>query len=139
MPRVSSALDALPPAATEALTRLGEHLAIARARRKEPQRAWAKRLGVSVPTLIRMESGDPRVAMGVYATALWMIGRAQALPDLAAPQNDAGALEGELRAVMKRRAVRSPASVEARLRGAAAEKAVKNTKPVKRGKQGGDG
>jgi transcriptional regulator with XRE-family HTH domain len=122
MPRVSSALDALPPAATEALTRLGENLAIARARRKEPQRAWAKRLGVSVPTLIRMESGDPRVAMGVYATALWMIGRAQALPDLAAPAQDQGALELDVRAAVKRRTVRSAASVEARLRDGKGEK-----------------
>jgi hypothetical protein len=115
MPRVSSALNALPPAATEALTRLGEHLAIARARRKEPQRAWAKRLGVSVPTLVRMESGDPRVAMGVYATALWMIGRAQALPELAAPAHDQGALELDVRAAVKRRTVRSAASVQKRL------------------------
>jgi hypothetical protein len=115
MPRVSTALDALPPAAAQSLVRLGEHLAIARARRKEPQRAWAKRLGVSVPTLLRMEQGDPRVAMGVYATALWMIGRAQALPDLAAPAHDQGALEADVRAAIKRRAVRSPASVQARL------------------------
>jgi transcriptional regulator with XRE-family HTH domain len=118
MPRVSAAIDAIPPAAAQALMRLGEHLAIARVRRKETQRVWAARLGVSVPTLLRMEQGDPRVAMGVYATALWMIGRAQALPDLAAPEKDASALESELRAVMKRRAVRSPASVEGRLRTA---------------------
>jgi hypothetical protein len=118
MPRVSSALDALPPAATEALAQLGEHLAIARARRRQPQRAWAKRLGVSVPTLIRMEQGDPRVAMGVYATALWMIGRAQALPDLAAPAQDQGALELDVRAAVKRRAVRSAASVQKRLNAA---------------------
>jgi DNA-binding XRE family transcriptional regulator len=115
MPRVSAALDALPPAAAESLARLGENLAIARARRKEPQRAWAKRLGVSVPTLVRMESGDPRVAIGVYATALWMIGRAQALPELAAPAQDQGALELDVRAAVKRRAVRSAASVQKRL------------------------
>jgi hypothetical protein len=115
MPRVSIALDALPPAAAESLARLGENLAIARARRKEPQRAWAKRLGVSVPTLVRMESGDPRVAVGVYATALWMIGRAQALPELAAPAQDQGALELDVRAAVKRRAVRSAASVQKRL------------------------
>jgi DNA-binding XRE family transcriptional regulator len=115
MPRVSTALDALPPAAAESLKRLGENLAIARARRKEPQRAWAKRLGVSVPTLVRMESGDPRVAVGVYATALWMIGRAQALPELAAPAQDQGALELDVRAAVKRRAVRSAASVQKRL------------------------
>ena len=105
----------MPPAATEALRRLGEHLAVARARRKEPQRLWAQRLGVSVPTLIRMEQGDASVAMGTYATALWLIGRVAALPDLAAPQHDQGALELAVRGAVRRRAVRSPASVEARL------------------------
>ena len=59
----------MPPVAQEALRRLGENLAIARVRRKESQRLWAQRLGVSVPTLIRLEQGDPRVSAGIYATA----------------------------------------------------------------------
>lgn len=105
----------MPPAATAALRALGENLAIARVRRKEPQRAWAKRLGVSVPTLIRMEQGDPGVSGGIYATALWLIGRVQALPETADPQGDRAALELDVRAAVKRRAVRSAASVEARL------------------------
>ncbi len=105
----------MPPAASEALRRLGENLALARMRRKESQRLWAQRLGVSVPTLIRMEQGDAGVGMGIYATALWLIGRVAALPDMAAPQHDQGALELDVRAAVRRRAVRSPASVEARL------------------------
>lgn len=115
MPKDSPALASLPPASTQALRQLGENLAIARIRRKEPQRAWAKRLGVSVPTLIRMEQGDPGVAVGIYATALWLIGRAHALPELADPQHDRGALEMDVREALQRRAVRSAASVEARL------------------------
>ncbi len=105
----------MPPAAAEALRRLGENLAVARVRRKESQRLWAQRLGVSVPTLIRMEQGDAGVGMGIYATALWLIGRAAALPDLAAPQHDHGALELDVREALRKRAVRSAASVEARL------------------------
>ena len=115
MPRTPGALQALPPAVTAALKGLGENLAIARVRRKESQRAWAKRLGVSVPTLIRMEQGDAGVGMGIYATALWLVGRASALPELADPRHDHAALELDVRAAVKRRAVRSPASVEARL------------------------
>src|SRR6266403_2180727 len=107
MPKSPPALLTLPPAAAQALRTLGENLAIARVRRHESQRVWAKRLGVSVPTLIRMERGDPGVGGGIYATALWLIGRSGALPDLAAPGSDRGAL--------KRRAVRSAASAEARL------------------------
>ncbi len=105
----------MPPAVAEALGRLGENLAVARVRRKESQRLWAQRLGVSVPTLIRMERGDAGVGMGIYATALWLIGRVAALPEVAAPQHDQGALEMDVREAMRKRAVRSPASFEGRL------------------------
>ena len=115
MPKSSQALQVLPPAATRALRALGENLAIARVRRHESQRAWAKRLGVSVPTLIRLEKGDPGVGVGIYATALWLMGRVSALPDLAAPGDDKGALESDVREAVQRRAVRSAASAEARL------------------------
>lgn len=115
MPKSSIAATSLPPAVASALATLGENLAIARGRRLESQRHWAKRLGVSVPTLIRLERGDPGVGIGIVATALWMIGRTQALAELADPQNDRGALELDVREAAQRRAVRSAASVEARL------------------------
>lgn len=115
MPKTPQALLTIPPAAAQALRALGENLAIARTRRRESQRAWAKRLGVSVPTLIRMERGDPGVGAGIYATALWLMGTVAGLPELAAPAADRGALEGDVRQALQRRAVRSAASVEARL------------------------
>jgi hypothetical protein len=115
VPKNSRALATIPPAAAASLRKLGENLAIARVRRREPQRNWAKRLGVSVPTLIRLERGDPGVAVGILITALWMLGRANALPDLADPAHDRGALERDVREAAERRAVRSAASAEARL------------------------
>lgn len=108
-------MSLLPPAAAQALRQLGENLAIARVRRRETQRAWAKRIGVSIPTLIRLEHGDPGVGIGIVATALWMMGRAQALPEVADPAKDRGALEREVRDATKRRSVRARASVDARL------------------------
>jgi transcriptional regulator with XRE-family HTH domain len=114
MPKSPQALLVLPPAATQALRALGENLAIARVRRRESQRAWAKRLGVSVPTLIRLERGDPGVGAGIYAAALWLMGRVSALPELAAPGEDKGALEANVREAVLRRAVRSAASAVAR-------------------------
>ena len=114
MPKRSQALLAMPPSVVAALRTLGENLAIARVRRQESQRAWAKRLGVSVPTLIRMERGDSGVGAGIYATALWLMGRVSALPELAAPASDRGALEREVRTASKRRAARSAASAKAR-------------------------
>jgi hypothetical protein len=105
----------MPPAAAQALLTLGENLSIARARRHESQRVWAQRIGVSVPTLIRMERGDPGVAAGIYVTALWLIGRSGALAELAAPEHDRGALESGVRKAVGRRAVRSATSARARL------------------------
>lgn len=96
---------------------LGDNLSIARKRRKESIKTWAERIGVSEPTLSRMEQGDPGVAVGTYATALWLIGRAQAIPELAAPNLDLGALDSEVRAA-RARAVRSPISLDARLKAA---------------------
>ncbi|MET0183970.1 MAG: XRE family transcriptional regulator [Achromobacter sp.] len=111
MPKRSDVIDALPPAARAQLRELGLNLAIARKRRKETQKSWAQRIGVSEPTLVRLEKGDPSVSMGAYATALWLVGRSQALPELAAPELDRGALEQNIRAVTSQRAVRSRANV----------------------------
>lgn len=105
MPKRAHAIDTLPTVVRAQLRILGEGLAIARKRRREPQRVWAQRLGVSEPTLARMEKGDPSVSMGVYATALWLMGRSAALSEVAAPEHDLGALEDAVRAA-KTRAVR---------------------------------
>lgn len=104
----------MPPVVLTQLRRLGENLSVARKRRRESIKAWSQRIGVSEPTLMRMEKGDPSVAFGLYATALWLIGRATAIADLAAPEHDIGALEEAVRAA-KVRAVRKPASIKARL------------------------
>ena len=102
MPKVASALETLPSAAMAALRKLGADLTTARKRRKQPLRAWAARLDVSVPTLMRMEKGDPAVSMGVYATALWIINRHAALGDAAEPKEDMAALENDINAAAQR-------------------------------------
>jgi hypothetical protein len=110
MSKRSIALDSMPSVVLVHLRELGENLAIARKRRREPLKVWAQRIGVSEPTLTRMEKGDPRVSMGVYATALWLMGRSQVIPDMAAPEHDQGALEDAVR-VAKARAVRKRPSL----------------------------
>ncbi|MBP6900362.1 MAG: helix-turn-helix domain-containing protein [Burkholderiaceae bacterium] len=107
MSKASPSLSSLPPEVARALAALGEQLALARLRRKQSQRAWAQRIGVSVPTLSSMERGEPGVSMGVYATALWLMGRTQALTELANPQFDLGALEADVRAAANERRLRS--------------------------------
>ena len=101
------ALSSLPPEVLVSLQTLGERLAVARLRRKESQRQWASRLGVSVPTLIRLEKGDPSVSMGVYASALWLLGLAAGLGDLAEPGKDVRALESDVRQASRLRARRT--------------------------------
>lgn len=54
----SDALERLPSAVSVALARLGADLAVARKRRKQSLRAWAPRLNVSVPTLMKLEKGE---------------------------------------------------------------------------------
>ena len=115
MSKTKALAAALPPVALKALRELGENIAVARLRRREPQRAWAARIGISVPTYVRLEKGDPSVSIAAYAAALWLMGRVQALPEVAAPQNDLTALEQDVRAARKRERVRTPASVAARL------------------------
>jgi transcriptional regulator with XRE-family HTH domain len=102
MSKPAAAAEILPAVVVRALKDLGANLALARQRRKESQRTWASRLAVSVPTLIRMERGDPSVGMGVYATALWLMGRHTALPEVAAPEHDLNALEQDIDAVRQR-------------------------------------
>lgn len=115
MSKHSQVIDTLPQVVASHLRALGENLAIARKRRRESRQTWSQRIGVSEPTLMRMERGDPSVAMGVYATALWLMGRTSALSDLAAPEHDRGALEDAVRAAQMR-VVRKPSSIDDRLR-----------------------
>jgi hypothetical protein len=65
--------------------------------------------------------------MGVYAAALWMIGKSKELGDLADPTQDVGAIEQDIRAAKKTRAVRSKASLTARLSSAHSPEPEKDT------------
>lgn len=96
MPRQSQALLNLTPATLSAIETMGSHLALARVRRKESLATRAKRVGVSIPTLVKMEHGDPTVSLGAYAQALWLIGRDGELARLAAPEFDREAMEQDV-------------------------------------------
>lgn len=81
---------------------LAQNIVIARKRRKETQAQWAKKLGVSQPTMARIESGDPAVSMATYAMCIWLINPNSALSDLIAPQHDNIALEREIAKIRPR-------------------------------------
>lgn len=116
MPKTARALLHLPPATAAAIEKLGADLAVARLRRKESLKTWAKRMGVSVPTLQRLEAGDPSVGIGIIATALWLIKRDGELGNLAAPEHDQGAIEMDVRKALELGRARAQASAEVRVR-----------------------
>ena len=118
MPKTARALLQLPPATAAAIGKLGADLAVARLRRKESLRTWATRIGVSVPTLQRLEAGDPSVAIGIVATALWLIKRDGELRILAAPEHDQGAIENDVREAVELGRARAQVSAKKRLRTA---------------------
>jgi len=126
MGKASQALAKLPPSTLAALAQLGADLAVARLRRKESLKTWAKRLGVSVPTLLRLEAGEPSVSVGVLATALWLIGRDAALGVLATPSEDRGALELDVRQAETLGKERARATAQAKLKRAASRQVHKS-------------
>jgi transcriptional regulator with XRE-family HTH domain len=116
MSKTPRALTQLPPATLAALEKLGADLAVARLRRRESLATWAKRMGISVPTLQRLESGDPGVSLGIVASALWLLGLDGQLADLAEPERDKGALEMNVREAATLGRERARASAEARVK-----------------------
>jgi hypothetical protein len=66
----------------------------------------AERLGVAKTTYARVERGDPTVAMGVYAMALFVMGFGEALGDIVDTSRDEQGLLLDAERVPKRVRVR---------------------------------
>ena len=108
MPRQNTRPAEYPQAVLRQIELLAQNIVVARKRRGETQAQWAKRLGVSQPTMARIERGDPSVAMASYVMCMWLINQAEGLPELIAPERDMAALDQEVRKV--RGAVRKTAA-----------------------------
>jgi transcriptional regulator with XRE-family HTH domain len=89
MSKASFATKALPAPAAKAVELLARDIAVARTRRRIPQRLLAKRMMVSLDTVQRLERGNAGVSLGVVATALWALGLVDRLAALASPDHDA--------------------------------------------------
>src|SRR3546814_15506560 len=70
--RSTLAHSALPLPVRKALTQLGQDIATARKRRRLTMAVIAERPFITRNTLPRVERGDPAVALGVYATVLFV-------------------------------------------------------------------
>jgi len=55
----------------------------------------AERVSISRMTLYKAEKGDPGVAVGTYATALFVLGMSERLSELADPKHDSVGLSLE--------------------------------------------
>ena len=92
----------LPVPVTRALRKLGSDIKDARRRRRLPMSIVMQRASISEPTLIRIERGDAKVAVGSYATVLFVLGMADRLADLVDPKNDPVGLQLEEENLPKR-------------------------------------
>jgi len=84
----SAVLDVLPPAVKRSLAKLGGDIALARRKRRLTTRMMSERLAVSKSTYARVEKGDPKVSLGIYAMALFVLGFGDALGTLVDPGKD---------------------------------------------------
>ncbi len=99
----------LPIPVKRALRKLGEDIRDARRRRRIPVAIVAERASISWMTLAKIEKGDPGVALGHYATVLFVMGMADRLADVADPRHDAVGLHLEEEHLPQRiRASRKP-------------------------------
>ncbi len=70
------------------LKELGLRLRKERLSRNESQAVFAARVGVSIPTLYKMESGDPTIPIGRWSTALFILDRLDELDTILQQQED---------------------------------------------------
>ena len=114
MPKQNTPPADYPQAVLAQIAQLGRHIAIARKRRGQSQAQWAKKLGVSQPTMARIERGDPAVAMASYAMCIWLIKPNSDLAELIAPQHDLAALAQEITALQPQRQPQAQAKRQAK-------------------------
>lgn len=93
--RIRRALVALPIPVERGLRKLGRNIRDARRRRRIPAAIVAQRASISRAALVKIEKGDSRVAMGLYATILFVMGLSERLADIADPKNDPAGLQLE--------------------------------------------
>ena len=84
----STVQDSLPATLRRTLGKLGDDISVARRKRSLTAAMVAERAGVSRSTYLKVERGDPSVAMGTYAMVLFVLGLDGPLGRLADPALD---------------------------------------------------
>jgi hypothetical protein len=105
----SAVHDVLPTVVRRSLSKFGHDLAVARRKRQLTIGMMAERTGLAKSTYARIEKGDPAVALGGYAMALFVLGFGEALGNLTdACRDDEGLLLDEERLPKRVRVKKSP-------------------------------
>jgi transcriptional regulator with XRE-family HTH domain len=105
----SAVQQMLPGSLRRALSKLGSDLATARRKRHLTAAMMAERIGVAKSTYSRMEKGDPVVAMGAYAMALFVLGLGERVRNLLDVRSDeTGLLMDEVRLPKRIRSKKTP-------------------------------
>jgi len=103
---MASTIKKLPIPVQRALAQLGEDIRNARRRRRVQTQVMAERASITRMTLYRIERGDARVAMGSYATVLFVLGMLDRLGQVAAATEDRLGMDLEDEILPKR--IRNP-------------------------------
>lgn len=91
MPRQNTCPTDFPPFILAQIAQMAQHIVATRKARGETQMQWAERLGISQPTMARLERGDPAIATATYVMSLWLVNPALNLLQLLAPSAAADA------------------------------------------------
>lgn len=104
--------DVLPAGLRRSLSKFGHDLAVARRKRHLTMAMMAERTGLAKSTYARIEKGDPAVAMGAYAMALFVLGFGEVFGDLTdARRDEEGLLLDEERLPKRVRIKKLPAAL----------------------------
>jgi transcriptional regulator with XRE-family HTH domain len=90
------------------LAQLGEDIRNARRRRRIATQVMAERASITRPTLAKVEHGDARVSMGIYATVLFVLGMLDRLGQVASATQDNVGMDLEDEILPKRIRNRAP-------------------------------
>ncbi|MGA2041859.1 MAG: helix-turn-helix transcriptional regulator [Roseiarcus sp.] len=80
--------SAVYPQVARALAKLGRDVSLARRKRRIAGADFAQQMGVSRATLHRLENGDPGVSLNTLTLAMFVLGRIDAIIELADPAKD---------------------------------------------------
>lgn len=74
--------EIMPSSLKRAIKKLGRDINTARRRRRLTVDMMTQRAGISKPTYLRVEKGDPNVSFGIYCMVLFALGEADRIQNL---------------------------------------------------------